>query len=363
MKLGGFMMPLHPPGHNFTETIAADLEQIVEADRLGFSEYWIGEHFTAEWENIPAPDLLIAQALGRTKNIILGTGVTCLPNHHPFGLAHRIAQLDHMARGRFYWGVGSGGFPGDLEAFGFDLTSGENRKMTGQTIQAVLDIWNGQAPGTYESKYWSYTIPKQVDSVGLRLHLRPYQQPHPPIGVAGVSQSSGTLRLAGERGWIPMSINIIPPVTLKTHWDAVEEGAQTTGRQPSRADWRIARTIYVAETTEQARKEAIEGSMGRDFRDYFFRLLPLAGMFDLFKTSPDIPDEDVTLEYLCDEVWIVGSPDEVERRLRALYDEVGGFGVLLAMAHEWEPLDGWKRSLNLLSQEVLPRLKDLTPAA
>ena len=56
MKLGGFMMPLHPPGHNFTETIAADLEQIVEADRLGFSEYWIGEHFTAEWENIPAPD-------------------------------------------------------------------------------------------------------------------------------------------------------------------------------------------------------------------------------------------------------------------------------------------------------------------
>ena len=160
-----------------------------------------------------------------------------------------------------------------------------------------------------------------------------------------------------------MSINIIPPVTLKTHWDAVEDGAQKSGLQPSRADWRIARTIYVAETTEQAREEAINGSMGRDFRDYFFRLLPLAGMFDLFKTSPDIPDEDVTLEYLCDEVWIVGSPDEVERRLRALYDEVGGFGVLLAMAHEWEPLDGWKRSVNLLSQEVLPRLKDLTPAA
>ena len=80
-----------------------------------------------------------------------------------------------------------------------------------------------------------------------------------------------------------MSINIIPPVTLKTHWDAVEEGAQKTGKQPSRTDWRIARTIYVADTTEQARREAIEGSMGRDFRDYFFRLLPLAGMFDLFQ--------------------------------------------------------------------------------
>ena len=114
MKLGGFMMPLHPPGHNFTETIAADLEQIVEADRLGFSEYWIGEHFTAEWENIPAPDLLIAQALGRTKNIILGTGVTCLPNHHPFGLAHRIAQLDHMATRTILLGSWIGWFSGRL---------------------------------------------------------------------------------------------------------------------------------------------------------------------------------------------------------------------------------------------------------
>jgi alkanesulfonate monooxygenase SsuD/methylene tetrahydromethanopterin reductase-like flavin-dependent oxidoreductase (luciferase family) len=66
---------------------------------------------------------------------------------------------------------------------------------------------------------------------------------------------------------------------------------------------------------------------------------------------------------LCDEVWIVGSPDEVEQRMRALYDEVGGFGVLLAMAHEWEPADGWKRSLHLLAKEVMPRLTDLSPVA
>ena len=56
-----------------------------------------------------------------TSKIVLGTGVTCMPNHNPFVLAHRIAQLDHMARGRLHWGVGSGGFPGDFEVFGFDL--------------------------------------------------------------------------------------------------------------------------------------------------------------------------------------------------------------------------------------------------
>jgi len=105
LKLGSFAMPLHPPGSNFSQTLADDLDQIIVADQLGLSEYWIGEHFTAEWENIPAPDLLIAQALGVTKNIILGTGVSCLPNHHPFVLAHRIAQLDHMAKSRLHWGV------------------------------------------------------------------------------------------------------------------------------------------------------------------------------------------------------------------------------------------------------------------
>ncbi len=362
MKLGGFMMPLHPPGSSFTDTIAADLEQIVAADRLGFTEYWIGEHFTAEWENIPAPDLLIAQALGRTKNIALGTGVTCMPNHHPFSLAHRIAQLDHMAQGRFLWGIGAGGFPGDLEAFGFDLTSGKNREMTRETVQAVLDIWNGQPAGRYTSKYWEYGIPKEVDSIGLRVHLTPYQKPHPPIGVAGVSPSSATLRIAGERGWIPMSINIVPPVTLETHWTAVEEGAATQGLTPDRSRWRIARTMYVADTTAAARQEAANGSIGRDFTDYFFRLLPLAKMFDLFKTSPDMPDEDVTLDYLMDEVWIVGDPDEVERRIRDLHARVGGFGVLLAMAHEWIPQDGWKRSLDLLATQVMPRLSDLDPA-
>ena len=119
MKLGAFSMPLHPPGYDYTQTLSDDLDSIVHCDRLGFEEFWLGEHFTSEWENIPAPDLVIAQALALTKNIKLGTGVSCLPNHNPFMLAHRIAQLDHMARGRFMWGIGAGSFPGDVEAFGY----------------------------------------------------------------------------------------------------------------------------------------------------------------------------------------------------------------------------------------------------
>ncbi len=100
MRLGYFAMPLHPPGSHPARTMEQDLEQIVFLDTLGFEEAWIGEHFTARWENIPCPDLFIAKALGMTRRIKLGTGVSCLPNHNPLMLAQRIAVLDHLAQRR-----------------------------------------------------------------------------------------------------------------------------------------------------------------------------------------------------------------------------------------------------------------------
>ena len=360
MELGLFTMPLHPPGSNPAQTMDDDLEQLVTLDRLGYKEAWIGEHFTAEWENVPAPDLLIAKALGMTENIAFGTGVTCMPNHNPFMIAHRIAALDHLAHGRFYWGVGSGGFPGDFEVFGFDPKTGEHKDMTRAAIDTVVKIWEDPKPGLYETKWWSFTIPEPIPEVGLRFHLSPYQKPYPPIGVAGVSVKSDTLTLAGERGWIPMSINLVPPWILKTHWDAVEEGAAITGRTPDRSKWRIAREIYVADTTEEARRDAVEGVLARDFSDYFLRMLPMVKLMDLFKIDKSMPDSDVTIDYLADNIWIVGSPDEVAAKLRAIHEEVGGFGVLLAMGHEWKPRDKWLRSMTLLKNEVMPKLADLS---
>ncbi len=360
MEVGYFTMPLHPPGSDIAQTLDDDLEQIVTLDGLGYKEAWIGEHFTTVWENIPAPDLFIAKALGLTKNIVLGTGVTCMPNHNPFMIAHRIAQLDQMARGRFHWGVGSGGFPGDFEVFGFDPSTGEHRGMTRDAIDVVLKIWEDPKPGLYEHKYWRFRIPEPDDDFGMRFHMTPYQKPHPPIGVAGVSPRSETLVLAGERGWIPMSINLVPGQVLTTHWDAVEEGARAAGRTADRALWRIAREVYVAETTEQARREALDGVLRRDFEQYFLRLLPKMKMLGLMKVDPDMPDSDVTAEYLVDNIFVVGSPDDVAVKLRRMHADVGGFGVLLAMGHEWRPKDPWVNSMTLLAKEVMPKLADLT---
>src|SRR5713226_10635651 len=156
MRCGYFAMPLHPPGADPARTMEEDLEQLVTLDRLGFEEAWIGEHFTAMWENIPCPDLFIAKALALTRTMKLGTGVSCLPNHNPLMLAQRIAQLDQMARGRFYWGVGSGGFPGDFELFDIDTQHLEQRPLTREILDAVLALWDDPQPGLVEHPRWRY---------------------------------------------------------------------------------------------------------------------------------------------------------------------------------------------------------------
>ena len=356
MRLGYFAMPLHPPGSDPAQTMDDDLAQLATLDRLGYEEAWIGEHFTAQWENIPCPDLFIARALERTTRMKLATGVSCLPNHDPLMLAQRIAQLDQMARGRFYWGVGSGGFPGDFETFGVDPKSGEHRTITREVLDTVLALWQDAKPGGYEGRRFRFSVPQPQPDIGLRLHLQPFQKPHPPIGVAGVSANSETLVLAGERGYIPMSINFVPPRILKTHWDGVKTGAQRAGRIADRTTWRIARDVYVADTDARARRAAIEGTLGRDYRDYFLKLLPKLRGFDMLKVDPAMPDADVTLEYLCENIWIVGSPETVARKVGQLFHEVGGFGTLLVIAHEWTPRGAWERSMRLLADDVLPRL-------
>ena len=174
--------------------------------------------------------------------------------------------------------------------------------------------------------------------------------------MAGVTEKSDTLVLAGERGFIPMSINFVPSRVLKTHWDSVEAGARQGGRVADRATWRIARDVFIADTTAEARRQALAGPMARDWTGYFFPLIKKGRGMDVLKQDPGMPDSAVTLEYLADNIWLVGDPDEVVRRIKALRGDVGSFGTLLVIGHEWEPREAWTRSMRLLVDEVLPRL-------
>ena len=153
-----------------------------------------------------------------------------------------------------------------------------------------------------------------------------------------------------------MSINMVPNWVLKTHWEAYSKGAEKAGRQPDRTKWRIAREVFIADTTQEARNQALNGVMRRDWENYFWPLLHRDDMLNLTKIDPDMTDQECDVEYMMDNVWVVGSPDHVAAELTELYEYVGGFGVLLIMAHEWDPLDAWQRSAKLLKEVVVPQL-------
>ncbi len=364
MKLGLFNMPLHPPGRLHADTYDEDLELMAFADELGYSEAWIGEHFTTEWENMPAPDLFISRALGVTKNLIMGTGVSLLAFHDPVMIAHRMAMLDHLARGRFFFGIGSGGVPTDSEMFGSTRESGQQRSKMREAAELIVKMWTSDDPAGFhfQGEHYDVTVPASRPEMGLAYHMRPFQKPYPPIAVAGSSPLSPTLEVAGEMGWWPMSTLFLHHTHLPNHWDAYTRGAQTGGRSVSRSQWRIAREVYVADSTEQAVQEVMSGPPATTFNKYF---IPLLGHgqrgLDGIKTSPDLPDSALTPEYMLNNFWIVGDPDECARQIRQLYEDTGGFGTLLVLCHDWgaDRARGL-RSLELLAKATLPQLDDLT---
>ena len=355
MKFGTLLMPSHPPERTIREGQRWDLDELERLDALGFEEAWVGEHFTAPWEPCPAPDLLIAQALMRTKRIRLGPLSHLLPFHNPVELAHRIAYLDHLAEGRYQLGVGIGALPTDHELFGVDVTGGRNRRMTFEALDMMTRLWTDGASDT-RGEFWSMGAPRTA-LAGLRYHLAPYQKPHPPVAIAGLTVGSENHKLAGEKGYIPVSLSISPDdasVTAK-HWDAVVEGAARTGRVPDRSQWRIIRDVYVAPTDAEARQLAIGGIMGRCWREFLLPIFLGLGLGPYLKRDPSMPDDAVDLEYLADNLWFVGSPQTVADRILDLHYQTGGFGYLLIFSYDaTDEREAWERSLRLLVDEVLP---------
>lgn len=359
MQFGLFMMPLHPPDRAFADAYDRDISQIVLADQLGFREAWVGEHLTERWENAPAPDLLLAQALALTRTVRLGTGVTLLALHNPVYLAHRLAMLDHMARGRFQWGIGGGAIPTDLALFGLDPADPDAvRARSAEVLEVVLDLWASDGPFRHHGRFFDIETPA-LDPVKERgYYMKPYQRPHPPIAVAASTPGSASMRMAGERGWIPMSSSLLSRPYLAGHWRLVEDGAASAGRPAKRSEWRIARDVLIGPTPAVARERA-RAVLGRNYvRHQLPNRLGTAQLAST-KLAPTMPDEAVTVDYLMEEVWIVGDPPECAEKIQQLYEESGGFGTLLSITTDSDDA-GWDHeSLRLLMEEVAPRVTHL----
>ena len=188
LEVGLFVMPAHPPERSVIDGHHWDLSMIRAADRFGYKEAWVGEHLNTPWEPCPSPELVIAQALTCTEQITLGAGAHILPNHHPARLAQTVAYLDHLAEGRYMLGIGAGGGGSGLFGYGEDAPK-ERYAHLREALAIMVKLWTEPGPWEYVGQNWHVTKAASPGdpNVPSGRDLTPYQKPHPPIGVPGLT--------------------------------------------------------------------------------------------------------------------------------------------------------------------------------
>jgi alkanesulfonate monooxygenase SsuD/methylene tetrahydromethanopterin reductase-like flavin-dependent oxidoreductase (luciferase family) len=356
MKLGFFTMPIHPIEKDWRQSLNEDREAFVLADELGFVEAYCGEHVTDKAENITSCVTFLAWIASATRKIKLGTGTLNLPNTHPATAAAEIAMLDHMLDGRLLLGISPGGLLSDAELYG-NLDANRN-EMFLECINTILAIWSGEPPYDIKGKYWDVSTARtMMTEIGQGCLSRPLQRPHPPVVVTAVAPFSQGVAEAAVRGWEPISANFLMPQWVRSHWPKYVEGCARGGRPADPANWRVAKSIFVAEDAATAKAYATDpnGPYVGYYRSLFTKLKK-NGRIGLFKTHKDQPDDEVTLEHVCDKLVIHGTPDKVADELLAFREQVGEFGTLLYAGKDWLDRDLGRRSMILLAEKVLPKL-------
>ncbi|MGW6703735.1 LLM class flavin-dependent oxidoreductase [Streptomyces sp. NPDC054956] len=343
---GAFLSPLHEPGQDPHLTIRRDLQLIEHLDELNFDEAWFGEHHSLGWPSIGAPETLIAAAAERTRQIKLANGVVTLPFHHPFHVATRALLLDHLTRGRYILGVGPGATPNDAHMLGLDL--GELKRMAREAIPAVIELVNGEERIT-EKTDW-YTLQD------AKMQLPRYSKPGIEMAVSSVG-SPNSPQLAGKYGLGLLSFGAPPPgypaVDLARQWQYAEESAEEHGQRVDRANWRIAVPLYIAETREEAYRDARAG-FGKWLHGYWGEAVGVDVVTPGVKESQEL---EAAVEQ---GRAIVGSVEDAVEAIQRLQETTGGFGTFLSYAVNWASFEKTKRSYELLATHVAPHFSGTT---
>src|SRR6184192_2963145 len=308
MKFGFFTMPIHPVDKDWRLSLKEDREAFLLADELGFTEAYVCEHVTDRAENITSCIAFIAWLAAATRQIKLGTGTVNMPNAHPAAIAASIAMLDHMLDGRLIFGISPGGLLSDAEVFG-NLEADRNAMFL-EAINQVLQIWASEPPYNLQGQFWNISVQKtQIEDIGQGFIPRPLQRPHPPIVVTAVAPFSKGVTEAAARGWDPISANFLMPQWVKSHWPKYVEGCERVGRPADPANWRVAKSIFVADDDATAKRYATDPN--GPYRYYYSQLLTKlqrGGRAVAFKTDPKQDDKDVSLDAVCDKLVFWGSP-------------------------------------------------------
>ena len=349
LRLGFFIQPVHPLSRSFRDVLREDREAIILADRLGYTEAFVGEHLTDSAEPITSSLAFIASVADQCASLNLGTGVLSLLNHHPVTIAAQTSMIDHLLDGRFLLGVGAG-VPSDAEALGNLRTDRDGRLLEG--IDQIIALWTGEAPYDLDGEFHQITTASTLTrEIGQGVMVRPLQQPHPPILLTCIRPNSQSPGLAGRRGWAGISASYIPLEAVGAHVDAYIQGREASGLSPNAAGWRVARSIFVADDESTALSYATTESGPHG--SYFFNMMTKLARSPAYATSPT-PATDITA--LLRQRVIAGTVDQVAEKIVHLRNTVGPFGTLLYTGHDWMDPPRARRSMELMANDVMTKV-------
>ena len=359
MRLGYFTMPVHPMHRDWSETLREDREAIILADKLGFHDAFVGEHLTDACENITNSMMFLATLVPETKTIKLATGTSNLSQIHPVLLAVQSAMFDHLAQGRFILGVSPGALACDAEVLG--ILDHDRNKLFAEAIDIVLAIWERDPPydiDFLDNRFKVSTGKTAALHLGVGYLAKPLQKPRPEIvGTVVAPYSPGVVHM-GKRDFHPLSANFILSMHLKSHWQNYCKGKEEAGVEPTTADWRVARTIFVADDDKTAARYAREDAAS-PYHFYYQQMhakLARSKRLGGFKIHKDQADDAVTLDFILDQLVIYGSVNKVVDEILALREKAGDFGELVYAGLDWVDAELGKRSMQLMAEEVMPRV-------
>jgi alkanesulfonate monooxygenase SsuD/methylene tetrahydromethanopterin reductase-like flavin-dependent oxidoreductase (luciferase family) len=354
MQFGWLTLSLSPSPDEDTQRIHNLIEQACSAERLGFSDIWLTEHYFTG-ESVYSDSLMFAAALAmRTERIRIGFAVVQMPFHHPVRLAVQLALLDNLSNGRIDVGIGKGTVYNEYEFVGHGLRSNDSRERMEEAVDLIERAWR-EAPLTYQGRFHKVHIPA--------IRPRPVQQPGPPLWRSVISP--GSFKECGRLG-VPILTARLPVERIKERWATYAAGIDEGGHdEPTRtrllgqsALWR---NVYVAESDAQAEDELAE--LLGETRAHMMHVREAYNPADFEPepatlnawTDPRVPDSEA-IPFALRTGSLYGSPRRVREQVAELRD-VGvrhllcqtGFG---AMDHARN-----MASMRRFGEEVMPTFR------
>lgn len=333
MRFGTFHLFEQPYARSESEVYEAHIEQICEADVLGFDRVWLTEHHFSSKPYVPNVDgeycvcaspFAMACAVARlTRNVRIGTAVKVLPLENPLRTAEDAAMADILSRGRLDFGAGLGYRNYEFE--GLRVPIEEKLPRFQEAMRIILGAWTTEE-FSYEGRYW--TVPR------LTLVPRPVQKPHPPVWIATRLGTVEQIAYAVENNYRLLCAWAAVP-DLRATCDLLTEARRKRGLGEESFDFTCLRHVFVADSD----REAME--LGKAYVEYYMK-----STVQFRPIGAHERDE-----------MIFGGPQTVIDRLRRLNTVAGVNNLICWMNFGGMPQDLVLRSMRLFAKEVIPAMR------